>query len=380
MPLPVFVIGAAAAVGAGLLGAKKAYNAHETNKRAERINTKASNSVKYAKSKAKKSRNACQKSLEKLGTAKLDILKNEIMPFVQVFKKIHNIEFRDSEGLNELSKMKLTKEEFNSIAKLGSIAEKIVNGAAGGVAAGALAAIGAYGAATTFGVVAGTGTAIGTLSGVAATNATLAFLGGGSLAAGGLGMAGGACVLGGLVAGPALAVMGLVLNSRAEENLENAKANRAEAEKIAEQCTTICTMCDAISERCDLFTDVLDKLSERLHGANAFLKKLVKKYADGRGNADFRKFDDEERKLFAAACSLVQAVKSILDTPILKENGKLTRESGTLAKKMAIVVDDGNRQSVKPKAIADKSKKGKPKRSTHLLPAYKTKGKKKSAR
>jgi hypothetical protein len=174
--------------------------------------------------------------------------------------------------------------------------------------------------------------------------------------------------------------MGFVLNSKAEENLENAKANRAEAEKIAEQCTTICTMCDAISERCDLFTDVLDKLSEQLHGANAFLKKLVKKYADGRGNADFRKFDDEERKLFAAACSLVQAVKSILDTPILKENGKLTRESGTLAKKMAIVVDDGNKQSVKPKAIADKSKQGKPKRSNHLLLAYKAKGKKASTR
>ena len=62
MPLP-FILGGLA-VGAGLFGAKKAYDAHETNKRAERINNKASNSVKYAKSKAKKSRNACQKSLE----------------------------------------------------------------------------------------------------------------------------------------------------------------------------------------------------------------------------------------------------------------------------------------------------------------------------
>lgn len=378
MPIPIIIGGLA--VGAGLLGAKKAYDAHETNKRAERINNKARNSVKYAKSNAKKSRNTCQQSLEKLGMTKLDILKNEIMPFVLNFKKIHNIEFRNSKGLNELSKMELTKEEFNSIAKLSSIAEKIVNGATGGVAAGALAAIGAYGAATTFGVVAGTGTAIGTLSGVAATNATLAFLGGGSLAAGGFGMAGGACVLGGLVAGPALAVMGFVLNSKAEENLENAKANRAEAEKIAEQCTTICTMCNAISERCNLFTGILNRLSEQLHGANAFLKQLLKKYADDKGNVDFRKFDEEEKKLFAAACSLVQAVKSILDTPILKENGKLTKESGSLAKKMAIEVDNGNQQSGKAKAIADKSKKDKPKHSHNLLPIYKTKGKKACAK
>ena len=39
MPIP-FIIGAAA-IGAGLLGAKKAYDAHETNERAERINRSA---------------------------------------------------------------------------------------------------------------------------------------------------------------------------------------------------------------------------------------------------------------------------------------------------------------------------------------------------
>ena len=46
MPLP-FILGGLA-VGAGLFGAKKAYDAHETNKRADRINNKASNSVKYS--------------------------------------------------------------------------------------------------------------------------------------------------------------------------------------------------------------------------------------------------------------------------------------------------------------------------------------------
>ena len=333
MAIPIFI--GAVAIGTGLLGVKKAYDAHKTNERAQNINRKAKNSVKYFKSKQKKSRIKCDQTLKNLGATKLKVLNDGVLPFVNVFKRVHNIKFCDSDGLNEVAKISLTNEEFKAIAELGSIAENIVNGAAGGVAAGALAAIGAYGAASTFGVVAGTGTAIGTLSGVAATNATLAFLGGGSLAAGGLGMAGGTVVLGGMVAGPALAVLGFVLNSKAEENLENAKANRFEAEKIAEQCETICTLCEAISDRCTFFIAALKNLSSRFQNAVVFLEEITDKYADSAGNADFRKFNENEKAAFAAACSLAKAVKSILDTPILNKNGKLTKESAVLMKRMS---------------------------------------------
>ncbi len=329
MPIP-FILGAAA-VGAGLFGAKKAYDAHETNERAKWINRRAENSADGAKAKLSNSREACQKSLESLGSAKLAVLNEGIMPFVRSFKKIHHIDLRNSEGLEELSKFNITKDELTSMEEMGSLAESMVNGAVGGVAAGALAAIGAYGAATTFGV-ASTGAAIAGLSGVAATNATLAFLGGGSLAAGGLGIAGGAAVLGGLVAGPALAVMGLVLNSNAEENLENAKANRAEAEKIVAQCEAACTMCDTIKKRCDLFTKALNKLKSQLIAAVATVDEIVSHYEDDSGKADFRKFNQDEQSSLAAACSLAKSVKSFLDTPLLKENGELTPESETMAK------------------------------------------------
>lgn len=329
MPLP-FILGGLA-VGAGLFGAKKAYDAHETNGRAARMNRRAEHEIKKAKANLETVRNACQKSLEILGSTKLDVLNNEILPFVRSFKKIHNVDFRNSAGMEELSKFNISKEELAAMEEMGTLAASIVNGAAGGVAAGALAAIGAYGAATTFGVVAGTGTAIGTLSGVAATNATLAFLGGGSLAAGGLGMAGGMAVLGGLVAGPALAVMGFVLNAKAQENLENARANRAEAEKIVEQCETACTMCNSITERCSLFTNALDKLASQMSGATRTVNSIIKKHEK---NVDYREFSENEKKSLAAACSLAKAIKSILDTPILEENGTLTNASASLVKKM----------------------------------------------
>lgn len=95
-----------------------------------------------------------------------------------------------------------------------------------------MVAFSAYGAAQAL-AVASTGTAIASLSGAAATNATLAFFGGGSLAAGGLGMAGGTVVLGGLVAGPALLVMGFVAGHAAKKELEKARTNKAEAQQVA---------------------------------------------------------------------------------------------------------------------------------------------------
>ena len=331
MPLP-FILGGLA-VGAGLFGAKKAYDAHEANGRAKSINRDAERSINEAKADLEQRRIGCQKSLEHLGLTKLDVLNHGILPFVKSFKKIKNVELRGSAGLDELSKFNISKEELAAMEQMGSLAESVVSGAAGGVAAGALAAIGAYGAATTFGVVAGTGTAISTLSGIAATNATLAFLGGGSLAAGGFGMAAGAAVLGGLVAGPFLAIMGLVLSSKAEENLEKARANRAEAEKIVEQCRTASSMCVSITMRCDYVSGVLDRMKQRLVTAINTIEKIVYRYDDGSGFADFGKFNDNEKKTLAAACALAKSIKSILDTPILTESGELTPESAEISDK-----------------------------------------------
>lgn len=42
---------------------------------------------------------------------------------------------------------------------------------------------------------------------------------------------------------------------------------------------------------------------------------------------DFRKFSDDEKKIVAEAMAMAGAIKSILDTPILNEEGNLTPES-----------------------------------------------------
>ena len=45
---------------------------------------------------------------------------------------------------------------------------------------------------------------------------------------------------------------------------------------------------------------------------------------------DFREFSDDEKKCVASAMSLAGAIKAVLDTPILDDEGNLTEESGEI--------------------------------------------------
>ena len=240
--LPVFFITAAAATG--LFGAGKTTKAVADNLKANTINTKANADIEEAKETLERQRKEVSEALQHLGEEKLFILNNNVNAFLRTFERIKNVDFRDSEGLEELKNLRIDQKDFEELKELGNFAAGVAGGAAAGVVGGALTAIGAYGAATSF-ASASTGTAIATLSGAAAKNATLAFFGGGSLASGGLGMAGGMVVLGGLVAGPALMMMGLITGAKAEEKLENALKNKAEAEQITESLKTASGQCSA---------------------------------------------------------------------------------------------------------------------------------------
>ncbi len=186
--------------------------------KAKHINANANEIVQYSAEMLEIEKTTVKDALVALGNEKLFILNNSINEFLETFQKIKNVDFRDSDGLDELKNLHIDLKEFDDMQLMVNFAGALAGGTVAGVGGGALVAFGAYGAAQTL-AAASTGTAIASLSGAAATNATLAFFGGGSLAAGGLGMAGGAVVLGGLVAGPALMAMGLIAGAAAHKNL-----------------------------------------------------------------------------------------------------------------------------------------------------------------
>ena len=330
MPIPFLLIGigagsAAVGVGKSVKAGFDQKNASETNKQARAI-------AEEAAALGNASRERSGKAITDLGRKKIWILNNSMTPFVQAFEQLHNIELEDSAGLRELQNFRIDRQSLEELHAMGSIAASLLGGVASGAALGAITAFGAYGGAMTFGA-ASTGTAIAALNGAAATNATLAFLGGGSLAAGGLGIAGGTAVLGSLVAGPALAVIGFVVGAKAHVNKDRAYENLAEAQKFREEMDTVQILCKGIRMRAVLFERLLIRLDAVFSPMVYSLEQIIA----SRGT-DYSRYTPEEKAAVAACCALAKAVKSVLDTPILTEEGTLTPESEQISASVQAVI------------------------------------------
>lgn len=324
MPLPLLFIGIAAASGA--LGVGKTVKASIDTFNARNLNKSANEIVDAATKILNEQRRACSNALSGLGSEKMFVLQSSMKQFLDTFTKIKNVDFKQTEGLDELDRFHIDEQEFVEMKTMVNYAASLAGGAIAGTAGGTLTAIGAYGAAQAL-ATASTGTAIAALHGAAATNATLAFFGGGSLAAGGLGMAGGVMVLGGLVVGPALAVMGLVAGAAADKKLEQARTNKAEATEVASQLNAASLQCETIRRRTSMFYNLLARLDTYFLPLVYKMEDIVKSEGD-----DYRAYCSESKKAIASCASVAVSVKSVLDTPLLTDDGLLTDESeGTAA-------------------------------------------------
>ena len=245
--------------------------------------------------------------------------------YVKTFSKIKNIDF-DSKLEEELG---LGDLEFKDLLEIKNQVLKIEELAGGTVAAlgsGALAGFGAFGGAGML-ASASTGTAISSLSGVAATNATLAWFGGGSLAAGGLGMAGGMAVLGGIVAGPVLAVAGGIFAAKAETAKYEAEKNLAKSQVLAEEMNSARAVVQHIRLRVIEFKRTLIPLTEIFENILDELEKIVEK------NQDYSTYSEEHKKLVLTSLSIATTLKNLCDTPIIDEDGQITRKSKRVLEK-----------------------------------------------
>ncbi len=326
MPIPLIFIGIAAVTGTTGLGltAKAGVNQH----RAKEMNKDSNAKIDEAAFRLEELRKQCGESLMNLGEEKVFVLNHSIKRFIDSFQKLKNVDFQESEGLSELERMHIDQKDFEELARGSSFSLSLAQGGMSGAAGGAVTAFGAYSLASTF-ATASTGTAISSLSGAAASNATLAFFGGGSLASGGLGVAGGSAVMGGLVAGPALLVMGMITNNKAGKSLEEAYANAAKAEEICQEFYSGIAQCIAIRRRSYMFYSLLARLDSYLLPLNRRMEEIIE--TEG---VDYSLFNAYSKKTIASAASMAGTVKAVLDTPILSESGELTEEADALWKEI----------------------------------------------
>ena len=94
MPLPLLLAGAAL-LAAGW-GVKKGLDAKENFNRAEEINEEAKSLYEKAKKSLSYQRDQSQQALEKLGRTKFSLYDETVIPFVESFSKIKNIDFDDN--------------------------------------------------------------------------------------------------------------------------------------------------------------------------------------------------------------------------------------------------------------------------------------------
>ncbi len=251
----------AAALAAGGLGAKKIYDAKQNYNSADERIKHINEKFEKTKSLLEKQKTMTQESLENLGFLRIECGSKTLANFVEIFKNIRNISFTDIK-IKEVT-LNINESSLGEVEKTSHTALEVLKDGTQAVSAGILAGIGAGGLASSIGV-ASTGTAIGSLSGVAATNATLAWLGGGALSAGGLGMAGGMAVLGGAIAGPAIAIAGLSMAKKSEEAMTKAIEHEADAQLLIEKMQCQITSLEAIMARCSEIHTTTEKLQNIL--------------------------------------------------------------------------------------------------------------------
>lgn len=317
MAIPIIFGGIAAVTG--VVGAAKGVKGALDTKEANEVQQRAERRLKIAQSKVEKSKAETNKAIQSLGEEKLHVCANQVNEFVDVYSKIKNVQLTDSLGIDELKKLNITDGNVREMKETALSAIGVLGSGVTGIGAGVLLGWGTYGGVMALGT-ASTGAAIGGLSGVAATNATLAWLGGGALAAGGGGMALGTVVLGGIIAGPALLVAGGLFGSKAKEKLNNAYSNLAEVRKIEAEIDTACAELKVVADVSMQINGLLKKLGEVSMKANYQMKQVVL------NGTDWKKYTDDEKKTVVVAMKAVQAVKAVVDTPLLTEDGVITKE------------------------------------------------------
>lgn len=298
MPFPLIpVLLGGIALVAGGYGIKKAWDASEDIDTANQVAERAKKRHESAVKNIEASREQTNSRFEDLGRLKAHTFSNQIKRLVEEIK-------RYKPASSKLKGFEETIEQLNvpEMEKMVAASLELGSAIAGGAASAALAGLGAYGAVGVL-ASASTGTAIASLSGVAATNATLAWLGGGALSAGGLGIAGSTYVLGGIVAGPALAVAGMWMASEAEEAKTKAYEYESEVDKAIAKIKAMKTVLSALRQNVQESEDVIGELAGAFDRAHEqFLAKET---------------DEHFQRLLAVGKTL----KLALDTPIMQEDG-----------------------------------------------------------
>lgn len=307
--------------GAAILGVGGHLSAKETNEKAQQIAQEAQNKFNSAKSALETEQEITKQALLKLGTSKKRVMDGSIKRFLSSYKRIKDVQFDSSIGIDELSNFSIDEEGVLELQKMTDIYDSAISSGATGAATGALIGLAASGELSFV-----TGM-LGKAGQVFAAGEVGAAAG---LAGSTLSVAAAVTPLSAIVA-PAILLTGISADIKADENLEKAKVMRSQANEECEKMAVSQTLCKAIADRSNMFNKLLHDLNVMYDTCTILFDQVTKKKvkeAHGRP-LTIDDFSEEECELFAVTRALTGAVKKVIDTPILLEDGTVSDEAQT---------------------------------------------------
>ncbi len=150
----------------------------------------------------------------------------------------------------------------------------------------------------------------------------------GAMLGGGLTMGGlaGMAVFGGLVAGPALAILGAILGAMSademEEKLEKAKAYHSQVEEAVKKADVIIDQFQAIEKMAKLFTRQIIKCDALFFSLSQDAIATMKKH-----NYDTSRYNQKEKDQLCVTVSTLSSLSAFLKVSIMDEHQKLNKKA-----------------------------------------------------
>ncbi len=267
MPLP-FILGGLALAAAGY-GVKKGIDALDADCEADEFIKKAESLKEEATKKTKSAQSDCKLAFARFGEKKLRVLSHSVSNFLNHFHRLNRSRII-IEGINMQDIQRQVSDARNLLNQLN-------------------------------------------------TNFTTGAVLGGGLVASGLA---GAAVLGGLVAGPALAILGAISADEMEKKRDDAKAYLSQVEAAVKKADAMIDNLQAVRKMADLFTRQITKIDALFFSLSQDAIATMKKH-----HYDTSRYNQKEKDQLCVTVSTLFSLSTFLKVSIMDEHQKLNKKA-----------------------------------------------------
>ncbi len=288
MPLP-FILGGLALAAAGY-GVKKGIDALDADCEADEFIKKAESLKEEATKRLESAQSDCKLAFARFGEKKLRVLSHSVSNFLNHFHRLNRSRIT-IEGINMQDIQRQVSDARNLLNQLNA------NGIDGDSVLGVFAGFGSLGVSSfTTGAILGGGLTMGGLAGMA--------------------------VLGGLVAGPALAILGALSADEMEKKRDDAKAYLSQAEAAVKKADAMIDNLQAVRKMADLFTRQITKIDALFFSLSQDAIATMKKH-----NYDISRYNQKERDQLSVTVSTLMTLSAFLKVSIMDEHQKLNKKN-----------------------------------------------------